>query len=598
MAYPIRAIAGMPRSLKAALARRGISDTETLLVATRLPRQRRALAVSLGVDAAELDVWAAVADLVRISTLSPATAELIVRSGVARNVQELALALPIATADSDAPIDLGHTPDPVSLEVEERLRRHAAEHGLEARVPWSQDLQQASAEARELRPRLVARATAIESGIESKLVEIRSRTLRNARRTLLGLTAFLVAFSAVGLAVLTWSLRREANRGFDAWLGDGVPEAALPVIHTLRSVVMAYLSANAWALAALLAGVMGTFVALFMAHTLLAEGWRWLGARVMLRTYEARAAYVDVLAYEASRIRYLGKVLWATIIGATVIALAIVLILRAAAPETLEQALIIGLAAIVPVAVLAAFWPSTRYLLTRWRTHGALSAPIVRSVVAFNVIAVVMQVGFVAATIYAFPIALRAAASASNAVYHHRTAQITTTYEAELARHADRWQPPGYADDATAFLNDIRERFAGLADTATEVPGRAATALVSMGAYLTPSLALAALFSIVLPFLILGGWLRGAFFIVLLAAISWTELGAQRYITANLTRWFTLDEGARIIPVLVGIALFGNAIVFEWIYELTLERKDTCEECGAEVERKNTYCPGCGIVQR
>ncbi len=230
MAYPVRAIAGMPRSLEAALARHGITDTEALLVAARLPRKRRALGASLDVDPAGLDVWAAVADLVRVSSLSPTTAELIVRSGVARNVQELALALPAATPDSDAPLDLGQVSDPASLEVEERHRRHAAEHGLEGRVPWPQDLLQAGAEARELRPRLVARATAIEAEVESRLAEIRSRTIRNALRTLLGLTAFLVTFSAVGLAVLTLSLRREAYRGFDAWLGDGVPDAALAVM--------------------------------------------------------------------------------------------------------------------------------------------------------------------------------------------------------------------------------------------------------------------------------------------------------------------------------------------------------------------------------
>lgn len=181
MAYPVRAIAGMPRSLEAALARHGITDTEALLVAARLPRKRRALGASLDVDPAGLDVWAAVADLVRVSSLSPTTAELIVRSGVARNVQELALALPAATPDSDAPLDLGQVSDPASLEVEERHRRHAAEHGLEGRVPWPQDLLQAGAEARELRPRLVARDRDRSGGrVETRRDSIPDHTERSA----------------------------------------------------------------------------------------------------------------------------------------------------------------------------------------------------------------------------------------------------------------------------------------------------------------------------------------------------------------------------------------------------------------------------------
>jgi hypothetical protein len=591
MGYPVRAIAGMPRSLMDALAERGITDTDALLTVARSPRQRRDLAAAIGVDASDLDLWASVADLVRVASLPPMAAELVVRSGVARSVQELALALPAEVRPVADPLDLGA--GPMALDVEARLRAYAARHGLAASVPWTHELRQAGDEARDLRPRLVTRATPIEADIEAKLAQVRAKTLRNDRRTFWRLLVFLSALAGLGAAFVTWSLRQQADQGFDTLLGDGLPNEAVPFIETLRSVFMAYLTANAWALVAMLAGVMLTFVALFLAHRLVTEGWRWLGTRVVLRTYEARAAYTDLLGFEATKLDYLSKVLWATIGAAAVLGVGFVI----ASPDEMDRRLVLVLAAIVPPAIVAVFWPSTRYLMRRWRTHGALSAPVVRNVVAFNVFAVVVQVGFVITTLYAFPQALRVAGNVSTAVFQHRTAAVDAAYASELERHAEHWSPSGHDGDTTGLIADVRGRLAGLGDLWSELPDEIARTLTSFGTYLTPSLVLAAVFAVVFPFLILGGWLRGAFFVLLLAAVSWTELGAQRYVTANLTRWFALDANAGIVPLLVGIAVFGNAIVFEWIYELVLERRSTCEECGAEVERGAAFCPACGMVR-
>jgi hypothetical protein len=75
MAYAIGTLSGIPPVLRAALARAGIADTDALLTAARVPNSRDALAAELAVDAVELDTWASVADLLRVTVLTPPVAE-------------------------------------------------------------------------------------------------------------------------------------------------------------------------------------------------------------------------------------------------------------------------------------------------------------------------------------------------------------------------------------------------------------------------------------------------------------------------------------------------------------------------------------------
>jgi hypothetical protein len=174
MAYPLREIPGMPPATVAALEAHGIADTEALLEAARLPGRRSDLASRIGVDLDDLDWWTSVADLAHVTALSPANATLLVRSGVARNLQELVVVLPdlgpIAWSD---PLAIDRAPDEATLLVIERLTTYAVAHGLEAYVPWPHDLAQAGAEARNLLPKLVLRDAGLEHDVAAGLAEIR-----------------------------------------------------------------------------------------------------------------------------------------------------------------------------------------------------------------------------------------------------------------------------------------------------------------------------------------------------------------------------------------------------------------------------------------
>jgi hypothetical protein len=151
--------------------------------------------------------------------------------------------------------------------------------------------------------------------------------------------------------------------------------------------------------------------------------------------------------------------------------------------------------------------------------------------------------------------------------------------------------------DGRELVTDFTDRLVSLGTLLDAGLERLPELLTTFARYLTPSLLLAALFAVVLPFLILGGWLRGAFFMVLLAAVSWTEVGAQRYVTSTLGRWFSSDDSTWLVPALVSLAVFSNAIVFEWIYELLLERRRGCVACRADVEAGAAFCPSCGMPQ-
>ena len=60
---------------------------------------------------------------------------------------------------------------------------------------------------------------------------------------------------------------------------------------------------------------------------------------------------------------------------------------------TFDQLAVIVVSVLVPVMVLLAFAPTTRYLLRRSRTHGALSAHVVRSLAAYNTFTTIIHLG-------------------------------------------------------------------------------------------------------------------------------------------------------------------------------------------------------------
>jgi hypothetical protein len=590
----------MPPATVAALEAHGITDTTALLEAARLPGRRTDLASGLGIDPEEFDIWVSVADLARVTALSPGNATLVARAGIARNLQEFVSALPDpgAAAWSD-PLALDHGPDETTLQVIERLTEYATVHGLDAHVPWPHDLVQAAGEARNLVPKLVLRDVGLDHDVAAGLAEIRAKTLRDARRTLIGTTVWLTGLVAVGLIVSALVMRGFVLRELATVAGaiEAAGTDATPVV--VRNLALSFADSATMALSVLLASVIAAYVLILTTHTLVVEGWRWLGTRIILRDRTTRLAHLELLRFEAAQLPYLARLYRYWLVGMTVLLGALAWVMTATSPArlTFEQLAVIVVSVLVPVMVLLAFVPTTRYLLRRSRTHGALSPHVVRSLAAYNTFTTIIHLGILIGVLQAFPTLLTAPAAWASAVYVDRVE--TAQERAELALASSM---QGSLNDDTGaavrgWVRDLEARFAMAGTGLGTTIGGIGPALNRLRAYLTPSLLLAAVFAIVLPFLILGGWLRGAFFVLLLAAVSWTEIGAQRYVTANLFRWFELDETSRMVPLLVGLAVFGNAIVFEWVYELVLERKGTCVDCQADIERGAALCPVCGMRQ-
>ncbi|MCA1790499.1 MAG: DUF4332 domain-containing protein [Thioalkalivibrio sp.] len=601
MGMPLRWLPQLPETLVSGLEAQGIHDTEALLSNARLPPQRKRLSSTVSADEATLETWAAVADLLRISSLTPASAVLIVTSGLARSVQELSDVLGVPhEGPSGAGIVLR---DPtVRPEIADALRfleAYAMEHGSLGKVPWESDLERAAGEAGQLVPRLVPGRDAAPGEAEEGLEELRRASLRHAVRTSAGLVLWVVGLVLVGVMTLRFLLRRQFASGLDEIIDQQTSPAQSELLESARVVTLQALDISMAALAGLLGVVVVILALLLVLHELVSRSWHWIAWRTVLRDVDARRAYVSVMRMEVNRAAHMGHVAWILVGGVTLIGLVSLFGERSFAWTGLsgDQALIIGSALLVPLGVVAIYVPLVRQLARRTRADGSESPRVVRALSANTTLRLLIEVAFLLGVIQLLPVLV---ASASAPIAEMATARIERTVEsatADFDRLLDRVDTPGFDGDGDELARQFTRQLAplgGLLESSiTEIP----SALNQFARYLTPSLLLAALFAVVLPFLILGGWLRGAFFMVLLAAISWTEVGTQRYVTASVGRWFSSSEVSWLVPALVSFAVFSNAIVFEWIYELVLERRKGCAGCRADVEAGAAFCPRCGMPQ-
>ena len=98
---------------------------------------------------------------------------------------------------------------------------------------------------------------------------------------------------------------------------------------------------------------------------------------------------------------------------------------------------------------------------------------------------------------------------------------------------------------------------------------------------------------LLLPFLVLGGWLRGVFY-MLLVAVSFALENILQQISPEL---FRLPPSSPAAIVIIAICIFSSALFLDWVFETWTEPKKACLGCGRMVEERDSYCPACGLVQ-
>jgi hypothetical protein len=97
----------------------------------------------------------------------------------------------------------------------------------------------------------------------------------------------------------------------------------------------------------------------------------------------------------------------------------------------------------------------------------------------------------------------------------------------------------------------------------------------------------------VLPYLALGGWRRGLFYMVTLLAAFMVEGALQE----SAPTWFSLQPGSVGGVLLVAFAVFANALFFEWVFDLLTARRKVCPGCHTHLRTVDAYCSACGLSQ-
>ena len=97
----------------------------------------------------------------------------------------------------------------------------------------------------------------------------------------------------------------------------------------------------------------------------------------------------------------------------------------------------------------------------------------------------------------------------------------------------------------------------------------------------------------VLPYLALGGWRRGLFYMVLLGAAFSVDNALQQ----SAPTWFSLRPGSISSMLIVAFVVFANALFFDWLFEMLVEKKKVCPDCQVQLDASDSYCRSCGLIQ-
>jgi hypothetical protein len=97
----------------------------------------------------------------------------------------------------------------------------------------------------------------------------------------------------------------------------------------------------------------------------------------------------------------------------------------------------------------------------------------------------------------------------------------------------------------------------------------------------------------VLPYLILGGWGRGIFYIIVLGL----SFALENRLTLYAPTWFSLSPNGLSRVLFVAFFVFVNALFFDWLFDTITNRKKACPACKLEMDKVSLYCSQCGFQQ-
>jgi type IV secretory pathway VirB2 component (pilin) len=566
-----------------------IEDTDQLLESACTPARIHALAETTRIPFTRLARYASLADLVRVKGVGPALAELLVSALAVATVHELANA------------------DPVILH--EKLAAFQSESDSGLRMPSLEELRQACSEARELRPRLSLHREAYDPHFRQKLFQEAWKSRKRMFRPTLGSIAgmFILPVGLI-LAVIYLYLVPNSPRPISAY-----PQIN-QIIWTAQRLNYDLLAYSTLAIAVLLLGVALILLGIYALFIYFGDTWLVL---LLFNSPALHKVFEKVIMQEGKKGqgKKIGKdekkskgeknpsrALWWVVgtfailfLAVTGMALYMILIQSASSSAVLAEIAKF----IIPGGVLiatAAFLPELRYTLSLTREEMVPEDAVKRICVyrMYNLLPLLVLIGLLVKVLVPLTITWHTCLYQDRLVpavtqqFMQKGQQlrhmVSTDTKMEETRKFAIWMVEVSMPDkmqtlaSESITNNLTDINSGI------------TAALNMVVWIVLT---AFLMYFVVPYLMLGGWKRGLFYMIVIGLSYWIgELFVE-----NAPAWFALPEKSGSRFLVAAFFVFITTLFFDWIFGLVVNRRKVCPACQSEQPAESHYCSQCGFQQ-
>lgn len=573
MRYSLEQFPSIPESDRQALSAAPllIGDTDQLLERAGTQARLRSLAGSSGIPFKRLARHACLADLTRVSGVGPAQAELLVAAHAAATVQQLALANP--------------------LTLQARIAGFLAETGSQTQLPALEQLQQTCAEAGELRPRLSLRKESHDPKFREKLFAEARVARKHQFLLMLGIVGGVMLLPLALMLAYTYlnvipnsPQYISAYQDFNQILRD-VPRLSfeIPIYSTL-------------VFAAILLGMALILITVYVLISYFSDTWLVLlfFPSPALHRFFKKVNGVDQKKQYHNLWRVVG-IFIVVLLLLTGTALYMIFVQEASSSSIMEMMAKFVIPGGVFAAVVA-FVPDLRYTLALARRKRYPEEAVKRLCVYRMVNILPIPVLIFLLSRLALPLSL----SWHAGIYQERLVPETMHKFAQKAGQMRQLVSTDAQRETTRkYLVYLLEE---------ELPGRLQSisaasqekTVAEFNGYITGGLNMviwivitAFLLYFVVPYLLLGGWQRGIFYMIMIALSYWIGELCVEYSPA----WFGLPEDSWGRLPAAAFFVFVTTLFFDWVFGTLVNKSRLCPACQSEQPRQARYCSNCGFQQ-
>lgn len=609
------------------LAKEGLFTTDDLLTHLALPHQRKKFSQSTGLPEIDLTRWVGMADLVRVKGMGPKTAELFVLSDIAHNVQEfIDRIIPPPTIE-----ERGKTgwemltsgiktfwnrllrksqtppsrPDNWRVRLADRSSIQAASQTLRKRlqsskpanfpansIPSARKLAEMVEEAQELRPRMVVEELDTNEEFRSDFKKTLLTSRRNLNNKALAITGMFIIFIIL-IACVMWIEYRLTPPYTDGELIDSVLYHLNYVTSNFTSYVLVFI----------LCLMIFTYLLVMLLTSWIYQSYSLFVITQIMNNTAHQAFYRRANETPSAKIEK------PFIIAIGIMSLGIIFIcLYAAFYEYIYRSLDIWSNTWIPALFgigigLALSYSAMAKYTTNVPVHWERDRESYKRLLLLIILSIL---GSVAIFSFVFIFAFRLSATVYNITLDRF---ILPSYNTTIQNSCEQvaMQESGNDSSSDTYLStlhlcneSIKPKLASEYIDKLQVVGRIET-LLKMGQQgfywwinnLLVWILIAGIIPIfVIPFLSLGGWWRGIFYVFLLFSASQIE----DLLSLNLPQWLNLDVNTTQTHLFIWFFILVFALLFDWWYDAATESQKICPACQTLID-DNSYCPICGMAQ-